>query len=362
MSGKPSRSIRRSLVALGILWISTILGGGCGSCGEAGELEAPRLEARPEIIVFPSADVWTKPTNHTVITNIGTAPARIKAVSLSNTVGTSFALVSKHGQPTTIEVGGTLQISVQYTPQKQGAAEGVIRIDSDAANGDSSGAIFVKVRAAAVGAELETIPRSMNFEHVRKGKIAKRELQLKNAGQVDLIFTRVYLTKATMAEGEFEIYELPDLSKPVPTDRHVVIKVGYSPRSENATGELVIESNARDRPKVFVPLKGGLGTPLIRVVPLSLSFTNGRDGSAAITIHNDGNLNLKVGLVSLTGGSSKDFTILGAPLPPLEIRSIESRTVTIQYRPSDSKPDQGRVEIHSDAENQPLATVALEAK
>lgn len=108
--------------------------------------------------------------------------------------------------------------------------------------------------------------------------------------------------------------------------------------------------------------KLGVGTtPRIRVVPTSHAFGSvavGQEEPVRVTVTNIGGGDLNVTSVQLTSTSSTDFA-LDPVTVPRKLRTNQSFTFDVVYRPVDVGADSGRVVIRSDDPASPSTNVEL---
>ncbi len=110
----------------------------CGCLG--GQIVAPHtttsanagsLQAAPNTVSFGSVSLGTTASANVSLVNQGSAAVQVSQISLS---GQSFSMNGGANLPITLAAGGTLNLSVNFSPAATGAATGELVITSDAAN------------------------------------------------------------------------------------------------------------------------------------------------------------------------------------------------------------------------------------
>lgn len=131
----------------------------CGCLG--GQIIAPHatttantgsLQAAPNIVSFGSVSLGTTASASVSLVNQGSAAVQVSQISLA---GQSFSLNGGGALPITLAAGGTLNLSVNFSPATLGAATGELVITSDAA---PTGTLSVELVGTGTAASAPNLP------------------------------------------------------------------------------------------------------------------------------------------------------------------------------------------------------------
>src|SRR5205814_1546005 len=155
----------------------------------AAAVVAPAITLTPTSLAFASTTVGvTTVAQMVTVKNSGTASLMLTSETLTGTNATSF-LISANTCTTSLTVGATCTVSVEFTPAAAGALTASLSI-SDTATG-SPQTIALNASAAAVVAPAVTLtPTSLAFASTTVGVSTVAQLvTVKNSGTASLTLT-----------------------------------------------------------------------------------------------------------------------------------------------------------------------------
>lgn len=246
-----------------------------------GEGIAATLEANPREVDFGYVEPGHPATRQVEITNRGTNPARIRAVSLDQDVSNEFSTAGVSGTVTLGE-GESVIIEVTFTPQALASREGALRIEATA-NGDET--LLVPLKGHGGGPDIVVRPESLGFPRTGVGLSVEKSVVIYNAGHdptgnLPLEIRAIYIDAASSPDASnFSL----SFRRQAPV-RPVTLQAGVSEtvfvtfnatREGRATAFLHIESNDSDEPLLIVPLTASasvLGPCEWESIPPQLNF------------------------------------------------------------------------------------------
>jgi len=301
----------------------------------------------PAAANFGNVGIGSSKTIQVTIKNIGPRDAILTRENLS---GDMYALT---GTPVPVSVapGAYVAISITFEPTKEGSAPGSVIIGSGIrAFGKIYPSSLISYSLSGTGVApvpLEATPSSVHFGSVPVGTSISESVQLKNAGTRSATissasvlgagFTIVGLTTPiTLTAGSTKSFTLKFAPTGVGTD----------------SGLITLKSSSAKELTLSMTGTGTKDTSTISVSPASLSFGSGTVGKThklAVTLKNNGNANVTISGVSLTGIDAS----LSSGLNGATIAAGQTATFLVTFAPKNAKRMSGSVQISSNAANSP---------
>jgi hypothetical protein len=323
------------------------------------DVVAPDMVVLPTAVNFGLVQVGQQVVRNVIVSSYGTAPLRFRVdppVSQSPFQWTGDA----PNQWRTLPPSQDEIIAVRYLPTAAGAHAGQVVIASD----DET--VSVELFGEGVPAprpEIRAVPRQLSFGAVNVGTTATLRLTLANDGAAPLKISAVRI-----AGPDFKLFEL---AGPAPTliqvGQTALLPVRFTPASAGTGRQatLVIESNARNSPRLDVGLSGAGAAASLRVDPTQIAFNPsplastlppGLGSQRGLMIYNVGAVALTIAgnsfrvLEAGSGQVSPHFTILGPggqPFPQnnLQLNAGAFQSLSVLFRPVTVGDHAARIEI-----------------
>jgi large repetitive protein len=322
----------------GVLTIDSDAATSPTSISLAGAGVAPAIAVDPTSLAYGTVRVGTTQARDVTITNTGTDTLAISSITASGSA--AFQLVDP--APILVAPGGSLVVTVDFTPPTVGSFLANVTIVSDAATSPT----VIPLTGTGVAPAIAVDPSALAFGSVRTGTTASRVLTISNPGSDTLTISALTIA------APFAITATAPLA--IPPGGSVATNVTFTPAGDGpVAGNLVIASDAPG--PITVALTGTGVAPAIAVDPGSLDHGEVRVGTSAdrsITITNPGTDVLTISAIT-AGGPFNPV----APTPTA-IAPGASVLVTVRFTPPSATAFVGSLTIVSDAATSPT-TVAL---
>jgi hypothetical protein len=326
---------------------------------------APAITLNPASLNFASVNVGSAATRTTQIQNTGTADLNITAIARA--AGTSAEYTFTPTAPLTIAAGGSMTLSVTYTPVDTGTDTGSLVITSNASTSPTSLQLTGTGAAPPPPAQpvINLSPSALDFGTTAVGGVpAVRTTSIQNTGTADLNVTGIALSAGTSAEFTFA----PTAPLTIAPGANTTLTVTYTPVNAGTdAGSLTITSNDPAHPSVTLAVTG-TGTvtppaaPAIKLNPASLDLGTvdvGSTASRTTQIQNTGTADLNVTSIALCAGMPTEFS--WSPGTPLTVAAGGSTTLTVSFNPVDADAHTGCLTIASNDPAAPSVTLAVSA-
>jgi len=308
---------------------------------------AETLVFSPAAANFGNVGIGSSKTIQVTIKNTGPRDAILTRENLS---GDMYTLTGTT-VPVSVAPGAHVVISIKFEPTKEGSAPGSVIIGSGIrAFGKIYPSSLISYSLSGTGVApvpLEATPSSVHFGSVPVGTSISESVQLKNAGTRSATissasvlgagFTIVGLTTPiTLTAGSTKSFTLKFAPTGVGTD----------------SGLITLKSSSAKELTLSMTGTGTKDTSTISVSPASLSFGSGTVGKThklAVTLKNNGNANVTISGVSLTGIDAS----LSSGLNGATIAAGQTATFLVTFAPKNAKRMSGSVQISSNAANSP---------
>ena len=316
---------------------TTIALSGTGAQGQLG--------ANPATVAFGSVAVGSNGSQTVALTNSGSASLTI---SQANITGTGFT-VSGLITPLTIAAGQSANFTAQFAPTTAGTASGSVSLVSNAANSP----LAIAFSGTGTQPQISVTPSSAAFGNVSTGTTNSQTITISNGGTATLTISSVNAAGAG--------FSVSGISAPltIVAGKTATFNVSFAPTAAGAvSGSVALTSNAPNSP-LSIPLTGTgvASTKVLGLSTTSLSFGSvnvGSTNSLSVAVTNNGNANVTVSNVGVTGSG---FSVTGISSGEV-LTPNQSVTATVQFAPTAGGAVTGAVTITSDATNSP-STISL---
>jgi hypothetical protein len=324
---------------------------------------APRdVDVSPLALDFGSVDIPGTAAQTVTVQNLGGADLTVTGLALAGSVEFSFGLGAP-SPPFVLAPGGSVDVSIDYTPTDEGSDSGTLQVASD--DPDES---LISVSLSGTGVvpaslcDIDVNPLSLDLGLVEVGAQVTDWVFLQNTGSEDCVVSGLTLTGD--AEFSFNPATTPPPFTVRPGGFTRGIPIDYTPSGTGThSTTLAVTSNDPDETTVSVPISGtGVpATPDLELSPLALDFGSVEIGTTAVrtlVIGNVGHADLTVTGLTLT--DSADFALgAAAPAPPFSIAAGGSVSVPVEYTTPDTGSDSGLLEVASDDPDEPVVSASL---
>jgi Abnormal spindle-like microcephaly-assoc'd, ASPM-SPD-2-Hydin len=292
-------------------------------------------------IAFGNIAVGSAATQSVTVTNTGTGTVNISSASVSGGV---FTVVG--GSPnSTLSVGQSATVQVQFAPTSMTPATGALTVTSNATNSTLS--------IALSGTGLEAVPSfspgSLNFNNVTVGQTSAQNLTVNNTGN-----TNLSITAATVSGAGFGIsgFSLPATVGP---NSSTTFSVQFTPQSTTAAnGSIVFTDNGPGSTQTFTMTGSAVAAgSTLGANPGSYNFnsvTVGSNGTEPITLTNSGNTTITISSISASGAGFTESGVSNGQT----IAAGGTATVNAVFTPTSAGIVSGSITINSNATNSPL--------
>ena len=333
--GRTLSTIVTVAVLAGILGTS-----GCGLVEGGGQL--PRLSPSSSTVSFGSVTVGSPASQSVVVKDSGTRDITISGLAVT---GPGFTMTG--GSPATLTPGQSITISLSFTPQSAGSAQGMLSVLSDAANSPMDIALSGS-GVSKPSSQLQSNVSSINFGNLAVGSSASQPVVLTDAGNSDITISGV------TASGSGFILATGSTATLAPNES-VTVTVDFKPSQVGSvSGTLAISSNASNA-VLSIPLSGNAVAAPSSQLQSNVSSINfgsvnvGTPVTKSVVLVDSGTANVTISAVSATGSG---FSASGGS--NLVLTPNGSVTISVSFDPSVVAADQGNLSISSNASNSVL--------
>lgn len=278
------------------------------ACGEG---VAPAICGRPNPLNLGATAVGGSLSGTLTIESCGLEPVTVTQVQLSMDAGfpsdPGFSVSGAPALPVTMQPGDTFDLTVDFTAQQLGVAQGHVQITSDAlANTD---AFFPVTARGAQPCDLVVAPTAVTYANISVGQTAQKNVLLANDGSSDCTITNLVIGAGS---PPFSLSSPPSIPLVIPAGQSTVLTVDYAPTQAMTPdmGRLDIEEGGVI---TSVDLVGNPATDdgcLIDVTPALLNFgavSPGNTKTMAVDVTNISDEPCFLQGVEIGAGSSPDF-------------------------------------------------------
>ena len=317
------------------------VGGTGGGGGNPGDPGAGVLSASSTNVSFGSVAVGSTGTQSVTVTNTGTSAVNITAAAIT---GAAFTVVG--GNPaSSIPVGQSVTVQIQFAPTAAGAVAGTFTVTSDASNTP----LAISLSGTGTQPVLTMSPASLNFSNVPVGTASTQTVTLTNSGNSNLT-----VNLATMTGTGFGMSGL-SLPKTLTAGQNISFSVQFSPTSTTgASGTIVFTDNAPGSPQTLTMTGSAVATgSTLGANPGSFNFNIivvSASSPQTFTLTNSGSTTITINQVTTTGpGFSSNGIAAGQT-----IAAGANATFTATFAPTTTGGASGNIAITSTATNPTL--------
>jgi len=202
---------------------------------------APFIAGR-ESVSFGDVGVRTSLTKSATLTNVGTAPLVVSAITITGSQSGDFTTTTA---PFTVEAGQSQQVDVVYTPSVMGAASATLVLThTPTVLGDTTS---IALSGNGLGPLLTLSATSMDLGSAPLGHTVSWPLPISNMGNQDLVISNASAARPFSASPA---------ALTVPPNGAAELLVSFSPAAASTvTGQLAFTSNDPNQPQISISLK-----------------------------------------------------------------------------------------------------------
>ena len=355
------------------------------ACGEQRSAETPSLSIEPDSFTFARQGVGETSDDEVVISNVGRGDLVIRSIELvDESTAQEFTLKSRTSaneledvpESLTLASGQRITLVVLYAPADEDLRpdRGTVVLETnDAAQLTAE----IPIGGEDQGAEITVTPANLDFGAVNAGESAERDLQIGNIGVGSLLVTGLTVNGSMdftlLLDGEPLPADLENSPLEIAADTSRDFKVVYAPQTPGPDGaELHIRSNDGRSPDTVVQLAANGAAACVRIIPDNVDFGASLKVEAidletpspnrrTVIVESCGGTALDVKSFEITGTDAAAFHIAeafegtgeaGSPLftlPALTGDLAPSRTLNIEFRPTEERVYGARIIFHTNS-------------
>lgn len=260
------------------------------------------------------------------IDNSGNLPLTVSALAISGAQANQFSLVSPPATPFDVAAGGSQDLTVRCTPTSNGAKTATLTVTSNATSGTET----VTLSCTGVDPQIAVNPTTLAFPDTNVGGSSALTFTVSNGAAANSSVLTYHFTEGGADPGDFAVTgnnctsSAPCTLIPGNSRLHTVTFAPLDLTARSAT--LTVVHDDQDVGAVAIGLSGTGRRPEITLVqPPGASIDFGEvavdtsSTQSTITVRNDGNGNLVIDAVSLTGSDPGEFVISNGSVPPPNI-------------------------------------------
>jgi hypothetical protein len=312
-----------------------------GSNGSGSNSTAPQLTTSPASLNFGTVTLGNSKQLAAAITNSGGTTANITEATVS---GSGFSL-SGVTLPMQLSAGQSTTVTLTFTPQAAGSANGNLSIASNAT--DAMLTLPLTGNAVLPGS-LVASPASLSFGNMSVGSTQELSATLTNTGGTSISISQAGVTGAA--------FGLSGLTLPATLDagQSLTMSVSFSPTTTGAvTGNVSITSSASTTPLTVALSGSGVTAGALTASPASVNFGTvsvGNSLNQTVTLTNAGGSSLSISQAAITGTG---FSISGLSLPAT-LSAGQTLSLTATFAPAASGAATGNIAITNSASSTAL--------
>lgn len=322
----------------------------------------PTVDLSVTTLSFGDVEIMQTNDATFTITNSGDADLEITAFEVK---GTNAADFSTTATVETLAVGGTKTVSVIFAPTTEGDKTASLEVTTN---------VGVKVialtgKGTAVAAPVMTFSESpIAFGTVEVGQEVSKNITISNTGNADLEITNVNIVGGSTSSSFSVVGGTSSLVRTIASGSTYTFEVKFSPSSYGfASGSIRLFNNSNND-DVFLGMNG-TGTvpaqPAIAFSETGLDFgdvTVGNSGNdLTFEVQNNGQGNLEVGNISVSGANAADFTFVNVSAPQ-SIAPNSSYVVTVRFTPQSEGQKYATILVESNDPTKPRYAIVITGK
>ena len=308
----------------------------------------------PTSLTFASTVIGSTTAAQLVtVKNTGSATLSLTSETITGTNATSF-VKSATTCGTSLAIGATCTISVEFKPAVAGALTASLSIADNATGSPQP----VALKGTGVTAPAVTLsPTSLTFASTVVGSTTAAQLvTVKNTGSATLTLTSETITGTNASSF---VKPTTTCGTSLAIGATCTVSVEFKPTAAGAlTATLSIADNAAGSPQA-ITLKGtGETAPSVTLSPTSLTFASTVIGSTTaaqvVTLKNTGgsNLTIPTGGITITGTDASSF-LKSATTCGATVAAGASCTISVEMKPAAAGALTGSLDISDNATGSP---------
>jgi len=315
----------------------------------------PAVTLSPTSLTFASTAVGSTTTAQLVtVKNSGTAALTVTSETVTGTDASSF-IKSATTCGTSLAIGATCTVSVEFKPATAGALTGSVSI-ADNATGSPQSVTLTGTGAAATAPVVTLSPASLTFASTTVGsKTVAQVVTVKNSGTAAITITSETIT-GTNATSFLKSATTCGTSLAVGAT--CTVSVEFKPAAAGTlTAALSIADNATGSPQL-VKLTGtgtAATTPTVTVTPTSIAFPAQIVGSTSdaqtVTVKNSGTVAVTLTSIVVSGTNASSFPELNSCGASLAAGA--SCSLYVAFDPASAATLSGSISITDNASGSP---------
>ncbi|MCC7384477.1 MAG: choice-of-anchor D domain-containing protein [Deltaproteobacteria bacterium] len=318
--------------------------------GVAITTEGEACSGEPSSISFGDVRPNTTVERHITVRASGTSPVTV--LSAVNEPGTSSELsIDGSALPKILQPGEELVLTARYTPVDGGSDQGAFVITTDA---PSTPSIRVPVCGAGVAPAVCARPVPLDLGPVPESQSASARMTIESCGLEPLDLTAIAIAAGAQhpSDAGFRLTRTATLPARLAPGQTVEVEVTFTASLPYGTksGWLQVSSSAFGSPESFFPLTARTAQPCgLSVVPSQLVYFNvaaGTTQAKSALVANDGESDCSIGRLEVTNaGGGTEFRLAAPPATPFTIAAGASRTLDVEYGPTNTGPHTGELRV-----------------
>jgi large repetitive protein len=277
------------------------------------------------------------------IDNSGNLPLTVSGLAIGGAQANQFSLVSPPATPFDVAAGSSVDLTVRCTPTSNGARTATFTATSNATSGSGSATL----NCTGVDPQIGVDPTALAFPDTNVGASSNLNFTVSNGTGLNSSVLTYYFTEGGTNPGDFAVTAnnctaaAPCTLIPGNSRVHTVT---FSPLDlASRSASLSVVHDDQDLGSVAISLSGTGRRPEITLVqPPGASIDFGEvavdtnSAQSTVTVRNDGNGNLIIDAITLTGSDPGDFVITSGSVPPpsVVVGPGASASWTVRCRPS----------------------------
>jgi hypothetical protein len=302
--------------------------GGCDRPSSYGKGARAAFAARPQVLEFGPAAVGSSKTVTLRLVNEGRASMRVEgAIShVPNVEVPSF-------EPFTLGAGAQRDVEVRFSPQVEGAVQGVVQILTDADEQGNSGS-QVSVMGLGVKAWVEVKSQALDFGNVALDTVAVRELLVRNPTSVDSpLRLEVVGTDADQFSSNVAGQQLV-----LRAGEERSLSVAFKPGRLGAASGVVRVAVCEGCEPAVVSLAGTGITSRLEISPLRVDFGRvalGGTAEQSLMVRNQGSEPMRYTGARIVADQASVFRVVSAAAPAGNVlQPGESAEIRVAFTPT----------------------------
>jgi len=277
------------------------------------------------------------------VRNDGSAPLEIRRIKTEEDFTHGFA------EPAILVPGGELEIGLSLSADERRGYEGTLRIFSNDPEGEVR---TIPLRGRGGQAELGPVPAALDLGPVLVGQAGQQNLELKNAGEVDLLVQQVLTGTRRLIVSPRQAVIPPGATR--------ILALQFRPGVYGQVeGELSFVTNDPERPEVGIPFSGKGLSSRLQISAAEHAFPPVSLGESRIWYLVLSNLSPQPVAVEEVASNNAQFRVVSKPG---RLGPGGRGMVQVEYRPTRPGETRGVLSIRTDLDEAPQVDVALRAR